>query len=73
MACLRRFKLLLGAEVTERPALGVPTALKDGLELPEFMPSSPPRIGFFAASHLFFGSGIKSSVIVVDLAFLSCW
>lgn len=72
IACLRRF-VLLGADVTEIPGLGVPTALKDGLEFPEFIPSSPPRFCFFAASHLLFGSGMRSSVIVADFAFFSCW
>ena len=57
--------------MTERPALGVPMALNDGLELPEFIPNNP-RLCFFAASHLF-GSGITSSVMVADLAFFSCW
>lgn len=70
IACRRRF-WSLGAEVTERPSVGVPTALSDGLELPEFMPNSP-RLAFFAGPNLP-GSGITSSVMVADLAFFSCW
>jgi hypothetical protein len=71
IAWRRRF-WSLGADVTERPAPGVPTATNDGLELPESIPNSP-RFCFFAASHLLFGSGITSSVMVADLAFFSCW
>ena len=70
IACRRRF-WSLGAEVTERPGIGVPTALSDGLEFPEFIPNSP-RLAFFAGPNLF-GSGITSSVMVADLAFFSCW
>ena len=51
----------LGAEVTAVPSLGVPTALREGLDAPEFViPSSLPRFCSFAASHLFLYSGNTS-------------
>jgi len=63
----------LGAEVTVLPGLGVPIALRDGLEAPELlMPRRPPRFCFFAASNLFLYSGRTFSEIVVPLAFFSC-